>query len=195
MNTKLRTEVKNEFEKDLFKQMNDTVFGKTTENVRNYRDIKLVTTNKQINKFASEQNYHTTKYISEDLMIMEMKKTEVKINKPIYLGQVILDISKTLMYEFWYDYINPKYKDKTRLCYMDTDSFIIHIKTEDFYEDIADDDEKLFDTSNYDKNDKRPLLIGINRKVIDKFIDELQGQIMIEFVALRVKTYAYLIDG
>ena len=195
MNTKLRTEVKNEFEKDLFKQMNDTVFGKTTENVRNYRDIKLVTTNKQTNKFASEQNYHTTKYISEDLMIMEMKKTEVKINKPIYLGQVILDISKTLMYEFWYDCINPKYKDKTRLCYMDTDSFIIHIKTEDFYEDIADDDEKLFDTSNYDKNDKRPLLIGIKRKVIDKFIDELQGQIMIEFVALRIKTYAYLIDG
>ena len=195
MNTKLRTDVKNEFEKDFFKQMNDTVFWKTTENVRNYRDIKLVTTNKQINKFASEQNYHTTKYIAKDLMIMEMKKTEVKINKPIYLGQVILDISKTLMYEFWYGYINPKYKDKTRLCYMDTDSFIIHIKTEDFYEDIADDDEKLFDTSNYDKNDKRPLLIGINRKVIDKFIDELQGQIMIEFVALRVKTYAYLIDG
>ena len=108
MNIKLRTEAKNEFKKDFFKQMNNSVFGKTIDNVRNYRDIKLVTTDKQRNKFASEPNYHTTKYISEDLVIMEMKKTEVKMNKPIYLSQAILDISKTLMYEFWYEYIKPK---------------------------------------------------------------------------------------
>ena len=100
MNTKLRTLAKNNFEKDFFKLMNNAVFGKTMENVRKHRDVKLVTTDKQINKFSSEPNYHTTKYISEDLVIMEMKKTEVKMNKPIYLGQAILDISKTFMHEF-----------------------------------------------------------------------------------------------
>ena len=93
-----------------------------------------------------------------------MKKTEVKMNNPIYLGQAILDISKTLMYEFWYDYIKRKYEDKVKLCYMDTDSLIMHIETEDFYKDIADDVKERFDTSNYDKNDNRPLSIGINKK-------------------------------
>ena len=95
----------------------------------------------------------------------------------------------------WYDYIKPKYKDKGRLCYMDTDGFVINIITEDFYEDIANDVEKWFDTSNYDKNDKRPLPIGINKKVLGKFKDELGGKIMSEFIALRAKTYAYLIDA
>ena len=112
--------------------MNNSVFGKTMENVRNHRDIKLVTSEKRRSIYASEPNYHSTKYISEDLLIMEMRKVEVKMNKPIYLGQAILDISKTLMYEFWYDYIKPKYKEKARLCYIDTDSFVINIKTEDF---------------------------------------------------------------
>ena len=111
--------------------MNNSVLGKTMENVINHRDIKLVTTNKQRSKLASEPNFHSTKYISKDLLIMEMKKVEVKMNKPIYLGQAILDISKTLMYEFWYNYIKPKYRDKARLWYMDTDSFVIYIKTED----------------------------------------------------------------
>ena len=100
-NTKLRKEAKNGFQKYLFKLMNNSVFGKTMENVRNYRDIKIVTTNKQRNKFASEPNYHLTKRISKDLLIMEMKKVEVKMNKPVYLGQAILDISKIRMYEFW----------------------------------------------------------------------------------------------
>ena len=125
---------------------------------------------------------------------MEMNKVEVKMNKPIYLGQAILDISKTLLYEFWYDYIKPKYGEKARLCYMDTDSFIINIKTENFYKDIANDVEKWFDTSNYDENDERPLPIGINKKVIGKFKDELGGKIMKEFVALRAEAYAYLME-
>ena len=159
------------------------------ENVRKHRDIKLVTTDKRRNQLASEPNYHTTKYFSENLMAIEMKKTKVKMNKPIYLGMSILDISKTLMYEFWYDYIKPKYEDAAKLCYMDTDSFIIHIKTEDFYEDIANDDEKWFDTSNYDENDRRSLSLDKNKKVIF-FKDELGGKIMKEFVALRAKTYA-----
>ena len=98
------------------------------------------------------------------------------------------------MYEFWYDYIKPKYGEKARLCYMDTDGSIIHIKTEDFYEDVANDVEKWFDTSNYDENDKRLLPIGINKKVIRKFKDELGGKIMKKFVALRAKAYAYLTE-
>ena len=194
MNTKLRAEPKNNFVKDFSKLMNNSVFGKTMENVRKHRDIKLVTTNKRRNQLASEPNYHTTKYFSENLMAIEMKKTKVKMNKPIYLGMSILDISKTLMYEFWYDYIKPKYQDKAKLCYMDTDSFVIHIKTEDFYEDIANDVEKWFDTSNYDENDKRPLPIGKNKKVVCLFKDELGGRIMKELVGLRAKIYAYLLD-
>ena len=127
MNTKLRTEAKNDFEKDFFKLMNNSFFGKTMEKVGNHRDIKLLTTNERKNKLVSEPNYHTTKHFSEDLQAIEMKKTKVIMNKPVYLGQAILDISKTLMYEFWYDYIKPKYQEKAKLCYMDTDSFIIHI--------------------------------------------------------------------
>ena len=123
-----------------------------------------------------------------------MKKIRVKMAKPLYLGMSILDISKTLMYEFWYDYIGPKYRDRAKLCYTDTDSFIINIKTEDFFEDISNDVEKWFDTSNYDKNDKRPLPIGKNKKVPGLFKDELGGKIITEVVALRPKTYAYLMD-
>ena len=115
------------------------------------------------------------------------------MNKPIYLGQAILDFSKTLMYEFWYDYIKPKYGDNARLCYMDTDSFIMHMKTEDFYKHISNDVNKWFDTSDFNKNDNRPLEIGKN-KVIGKFKDELGGKIMSEFCALRAKTYSFLID-
>ena len=194
MNTKLRKEAKNDFEKDFFKLMNNLVFGKTTENVRNHRNIKIVTTNKQRNKFASEPNYHSTKYISKDLLIMEMKKVEVKINKPVYLGQAKLDISKIFMYEFWYNYIKPKYGDNARLCYMGSDSFVINIKTEDFYKDVSNDVEKWFDAFNYDINDKRLLPIGENKKVIGLLKDELGGKIMKEFCALRAKAYSYLIE-
>ena len=119
--------------------MNNSVFGKTMENVRKHRDIKLVTTDKRRNQLASEPNYHTVKYFSENLMAIQMKKIKVKVNRPIYLGMLILDISKTLMCEFWYDYIKPEYQDRAKLCYMDTDSFVIYIKTEDFYKDIAND--------------------------------------------------------
>ena len=101
-----------------------------------HRDIKLVTTEAKRNKLASAPNYHSTKCISKHLLVMEMKKTEVKINKPIYLGQAVLDLSKTLMFEFWYDYLKPMYGDKIRLCYTETDSFIMHIKIDDFYKDI-----------------------------------------------------------
>ena len=103
------------------------------ENKRKHWDIKLVTTDKRRNQLASEPNYHITKYFSKNFMAIEMKKTKVNMNKPSYLGMSILVISKTLTYEFWYDYIKPKYQDKAKLCYMNTDNFVIHIKTEDYY--------------------------------------------------------------
>ena len=109
MNTELRKAAKNEFEKDLFKLMNNSVFGKTMENIRKHRDIKLVTTDKGRSKLVSEPNYHSINLISEDLSITEMKKSKLKMNKPIYLGLSILEISNILMYEFWYDYMKPKY--------------------------------------------------------------------------------------
>ena len=192
MNTELRKLAKDDFEKDLFKLMNNAVFGKTMENIRKHRDITLVTTDKKRNKLVSEPNYHTMNYISEDLSIIEMNKTKVKMSKPIYLGLSILDISKILMYEFWYDYMKPKYNDNVKLCYMDTDSFIMNIKTNDFYKDIANDVEKRFDTSNYEVN--RPLPIRKNKKVIGLMKDELGGKIITEFVTLRPKTYSYLTD-
>ena len=172
--------------------MNNAVFGKTMESIRKHRDIKLVTTNKRRNKLVSEPNYHTMNYISEDLSIIEMNKSKVKMNKPIYLGLSILEISKLLMYEFWYDYMKPKYGNNVKLCYMDTDSFIMNIKTEDFYKDIANDVEKRFDTSNYEVD--RPLSTGKNKKVIGLMKDELGGKIITEFVNLRPKTYSYLTD-
>ena len=163
MNIKLRKEAKNDFEKDFFKLINNVVFGKTMENVRKHIDIKLVTTGTGRNQLASKPIYHTVKYFSESLMPIEMKKTKVKMNTLIYLGMSILDISKTLMYEFWYDYIKPKYQDRAKLCYMNTDSFVIYVKTKDFYEDIADDVKKWFDTSTYNEDDKRPLPIDENK--------------------------------
>ena len=192
MNTELRKLAKNDFEKDLFKLMNNSVFGKTMENIRKHRDIKLVTTDRKRSKLVSEANYHTINLISEDLSIIEMKKTKVKMNKPIYLGLSILEISKILMYEFWYDYMKPKYNDNVRLCYMDTDSFVMHTKTKDFYKDITRDVENRFDTSNYEVN--RPLPTGKNKKVIGLMKDGLGGKIITEFVTLRPKTYSFLTD-
>ena len=163
--------------------MNNAVFGKTMENVKKHRDIKLVTTDKRRNRLVSEPNYHTTKWFPENLLAIEMKKTNVKMNEPVYLGLSILEISKTLMYELWYDYMKPKYGDDVKLCYMDTDNFIMHIKKKDFYKGIADDIEKRIDTSNYECD--KPLSRGKNKKVIGLMKDELGGKIMTEFCALR----------
>ena len=127
-------------------------------------------------------------------MAIEMKKIKLKMNNSIYLDMSILDISKTHIYEFWYDYIKPKCQEKAKLCCMDTDSFIIYVKTKYFYENIANDIEKQFDTSNYDENDKRPLPIGKNKKQIGLFKDELGGKIQKEFAGPRAKTYVYLMD-
>ena len=117
------------------------------------------------------------------------------MNKPIYLGHAILDISKTLMYEFWYDYIKPKYANNIALCYMDTDSFIMKIKTDDFYKDISNDVEKWFDKGNFDANDNRPLPIGKIKKVIGKFKDELGSKVMSDFCVFKAKTYPLKLDN
>ena len=190
VNTELRKKATNYFEKDFFKLMNNAVFGKTMENVRKHRDIKLVKTDKKRNKLVSEPNFHTMKLIDNNLAIIEMRKVKVKMNKPIYLGLSILDISKITMYEFWYDYVKIKYQDKARLCYMDTDSFVVNIKTKDFYKDISQDVNKRFDTSNY--TFERPLPTGVNKKVIGLMKDELGSDVITEFVALRPKAYSYI---
>ena len=194
MNIELRIKAKNEFKKDFFKLMNNSMYDKTMENVRNHRDIKLVTTNEKRRKYVSEPNYMTSKCFSKNLMAIEMHKTKVLMNKPVYLGQAILDISKTLMYEFYYDYLKPKYGGKVKLCYMDTDSFFLHNQAEDFHKDIAKDLNKRFDASNYDKKLNRPLPIGINKKVIGTFKDELGDKIMTEFCTPRAKTDAFKDD-
>ena len=164
MNTELRKKASNDFEKYFFKLMNNAVFGKTMENVRKHRDIKLVKTDYKRNKLVSEPNYHTMKLISENLSIIEINKVKVKMNKPIYLGLSILEISKIIMYEFWSDYMKKKCGYMVKLCYTDTDSLIMNIKTKDFYKDITRDVEERFDTSNYDVD--RPLPKGKNKKVI-----------------------------
>ena len=151
-NTKLRMESKNEFEKNFYKLMNISVHGKTMENVRNHKDIKLITNSDKRKQLTSEPNYHTCKAFSENLMAIEMKKTGAFMNKPVYISQAVLDISKTLMYEFYQGYFQPQYADKVKLCYMDTDSFIIYIQTDEFDKDISKDAKERFDASRYSKD-------------------------------------------
>ena len=142
-------------------------------------------------------NFESGVLFGENVMGCEMGKIKVVMNKPVYLGQAILDLSKILMYQFHYDYMVPKYGlEKLKLCYIYTDSLVYDIKTEDFYEDIANDEEARFDTSGYSKTDFRPLPIGLNKKVIGLMKNELGGKIMTEFVALRPKLYSYKkLDG
>ena len=185
MNAEKRMNGKNVFEKDFYKLMTNAVYGKTMENVKKHRIIKLVNNDKKRNKLVSEPYYHTAKWFTENFLAIEMKKISVKMNKPIYLGLAILSLSKILMYDYLYNEMKPKYKDRVRLCYMDTDSFIMYIKTEDFYKDIANDVEKKYDTSNYTV--ERPLPMGKNKKVIGMIKDELGGKIMKEFIGLRPK--------
>ena len=194
-NTQLRTAATNDFEKDFFKLMNNLVFGKTMENIRKHRNIKLVMTEEKYLCTVMKPNFKSGVLFSENLMGCEMGKIKVVMNKPVYLGQVILDLSKTLMYEFHYNYMVPKYGlEKLKLCYMDTDSLVYDIKTEDFYEDITDNVPARFATSGYCPN--RPLPVGLNKKVIGLMKDELGSKIMTEFVALRPKLYSYkVLDG
>ena len=188
-NTKLRTAATNDFEKDFYKLMNNSVFGKTIENIRKHRNIKLVTNREAYLKLVMKPNFKSGVRFSDNLMGCEMGKIKVVMNKPVYLGQAILDLSKIVMYEFHHDYMAPKYGKKLDLCYMDTDSLIYNIEKDDFYKDIAEDVPSRFDTSGYIPD--RPLPVGLNKKVIGLMKDELGGEIMTEFVTLRPKMYAY----
>ena len=190
-NTRLRTAAKNDFEKDFYKLMNNSMFGKTMENIRKHRNIKLVNDEEEYLKNVMKPNFKSGTLLGPDLMGCEMGKVRDVMNKPVYVGQAILDLSKTIMYEFHYDYMIPKYGDRLKLCYMDTDSLIYNIKTEDFYKDIADDVEIRFDTSGYPNDRFRPLPVGKNKKVIVLMEDELGGEIMKQFVSLRPKMYSY----
>ena len=191
LNTKLRTKAKNEFEKDFFKLMNNSVFGKTMENIRNRVDIKLVNNKKQAEKLSAKPNFKHCNIFSEDLVAIHMKKTKLVFNKPVYLGMCVLDLSKTLMYDFHYNYIKQKYGDKAKLLLTDTDSLMYEIQTEDFYKDISGDVKNRFDTSDYSPGHPSGIPSGFNKKVLGMFKDEVNGNVIDEFVGLRAKLYSY----
>ena len=170
--------------------MNNFVFEKTMESVRKHRNIKLVASKEAYPKTVMKPNFKPGVLFGENLMGCEMGKVKVMVmNQPVCLSQAILDLSKIIMYEFHYDYMPPKYGEKLDLCYMDTDSHIYNIETEDFYKDIADDVKERFYTSGYVPN--KPLPIGLNKKVIRLMKDELGGEIMEEFITLRPRMYSY----
>ena len=195
MNTNLRTKAKNNFEKDFFKLMNNSVFGKTMENIRNRVNVKLVNTEERLKKLVAKPNLKCPpKTFSENLVSVHLKKTSLLMNKPVYLGMCILDLSKTIMYDFHYNYIKPKYGDKSKLPFTDTDSLMYEIETEDFYKDISEDVKDRFDTSDYPENHPSGIPTGINKKVLGMFKDEAAGKIIKEFVGLRSKLYSYKMD-
>ena len=193
-NTKLRAQAKNNFEKDFFKLMNNSVFGKTMENIRNRVDVKLVNTEEKFKKLAAKPNYDGRKVFGENLISVHMKKTSLTMNKPVYLGMCILDLSKSLMFDFHYNYIIPKYGNKAKLLFTDTDSFLYEIETEDFYKDISGDVRDRFDTSDYKEGHPSGIPTGINKKVLGMFKDEAAGKIIKEFVGLRAKLYSYIME-
>ena len=194
MNTNLRTKAKNNFEKDFFKLMNNSVFGKTMENIRNRVNIKLVDTGEQFKKLAAKPNYESRKIFNKNLVSVHMKKTSLTMNKPVYLGMSILDLSKTVMFDFHYNYIKPKYGKEAKLLFTDTDSFLYEIQTEDFYKDISGDVKNRFDTSDYPEGHPSGIPTGINKKVLGMFKDEAAGKIIKEFVGLRAKLYSYKME-
>ena len=191
-NTKKRAEAKNSFEKDFFKLMNNSVFGKTMENLRKRQDIKLVTDEEKLSKWTSRPSFISSKIFNEDLVAVHKIKPTLKLNRPAYVGMCILDLSKTLMYDFHYNYIKSQYGDKARLLFTDTDSLTYEIEADDVYQDFWKD-KHLFDNSDYPKNSL--FFDDTNKKVIGKFKDEAAGIPIIEFVGLRSKMYSYIKDN
>src|SRR5688572_7359063 len=175
--------------------MNNSVFGKTIESIENRVDIKLVSSQEQAIKLTAKTNYDSRTIFDENLIAIHMKRTKLYYNKPIYLGMSILDLSKTLMYDFNYNYIKNKYGYRAKLLFTDTDSLAYEIKTDDFYADIAPDIRSRFDTSDYPKDHLSGIKTGINKKVIGMFKDESAGKQIEEFVGLRSKLYSYKMTG
>ena len=193
-NTNLRAMTKNNFEKDFYKLMNNSVFGKTMENLRNRVDVRLVNTKEKLRKLVAKPNFKSRKIFNENLVSVHMKKTSLLMNKPIYLGMCILDLSKIIMYDFHYNYIKSKYADKAKLLFTDTDSLMYEIQTKDFYKDISGDVKDRFDTSDYPENHPSGIPTGENKKVLGMMKDEVAGKIIKEFVGLRSKLYSFVMD-
>ena len=194
-NTNLRTQAKNNFEKDFFKLMNNSVFGKTMENIRNRVNVKLVNSREKLKKFVAKPNFKgPPKIFSENLVSVHMKKTSLTMNKPVYLGMCILDLSKIIMFDFHYNYIKPKYGNNAKLLFTDTDSLFYEIQTEDFYKDIAGDVKDRFDTSDYPENHPSGIPTGINKKVLGMMKDEAAGKNIKEYVGLRSKLYSFIME-
>jgi hypothetical protein len=191
LNTDLRNRGTTDFEKDFFKLMNNSVFGKTMENIRNRVDIRLVNDEKKWNNLVQKHNFKSMTIFSENLVAVHMGRASVKLFKPIYLGMSILDLSKTLMYDLHYEYIKPKYGENARLLFTDTDSLCYEIKIEDFFKDISGDVHKKFDTSNLGESHQSGLPTGINKKVIGMMKIETGVKQIGEIVGLRSKLYAY----
>ena len=188
-NTNKRKNAKNAFEKDFFKLMNNSVFGKTMENLRKRVDIRLVTDNKKFIKMVSKPTYVSSKIFNDNLVAVHKIKETLTLNRPAYVGMCILDLSKTLMYDFHYNYVKAKYGDKAKLLFTDTDSLTYEIEAEDVYEDFWNDKDK-FDNSDY--SESSPFYNSENKKVIGKFKDEAAGVPIYEFVGLRSKMYSYV---
>ncbi|XP_054260663.1 uncharacterized protein LOC128985297 [Macrosteles quadrilineatus] len=189
LNTDMRTKAANDFEKDFFKLMNNSVFGKTMENIRNRVDIRLATQDRQVEKWVARPNFKSSTIFTENLAAIHMSKTTCYFNKPIYVGMSVLDISKTCLYDFHYNVLKRKYGDRVRVEYTDTDSLNVVIETNDVYEDVKSMIEH-FDTSDYKENNPYDMP-RVNKKVLGKWKDELAGVVMRKFVGLRSKMYAY----
>ena len=193
-NTELRKTAANSFEKDFFKLMNNSVFGKTIENIRKRQNIKLVDNRKIALKLSKRPNFERATIFDKNLIAAHMKKTVVYFNKPVYVGQAILDLSKTLMFDFHYNYIKEKYDTKAELLFTDTDSLMYQIQTEDFYKDITKDVKSKFDTSDYPQSHPSGIPTGLNKKVIGMFKDEVAGKQISHFIGLRPKLYSFKIE-
>ena len=193
-NTELRKTAVNNFEKDFFKLMNNSVFGKTIENIRKRQNIHLIDNRNKAIKLSSRPNFDRCTIFDKNLIAIHMKNTQVYFNKPVYVGQAILDLSKTLMFDFHFKYIKEKYHNKAELLFTDTDSLMYEIKTDDFYKDISPDILSKFDTSDYPTNHKSGILTGVNKKVIGMFKDEVSGKQITHFVGLRPKLYSYKVE-
>ena len=203
-NTELRKTAANSFEKDFFKLMNNSVFGKTIENIRKRQNVLLVDDREKAAKLTTRPNSSRATIFDSNLIAVHMKRTEVYFNKPVYVGQAILDLSKILMFDFHYNYIREKYKGvspgvegacRAELLFTDTDSLLYLIHTDDFYKDISRDIKTHFDTSDYPPDHPSGILTGVNKKVIGLFKDEVAGRQITHFVGLRLKLYSFKVEG
>ena len=188
-NTEKRKHAKNAFEKDFFKLMNNSVFGKAMENLRKRVDVRLVTDDKKLDKLTSKPTFVNSKIFNENLMAVHKIKEAQTLNRPAYVGMCILDLSKMLMYDFHYNYIKGKYRDRAKLLFTDTDSLTYEIEAEDVYKDFWND-KHMFDNNDYPESS--PYYCNASEKVIGKFKNEACGVPILEFVGLKSKMYSYI---